>query len=248
MKKEYHKITKISNLKDMLKKSGKMYGDRPAFKYKTDKENEFRIITHKEFREDVDALGTSLIELGLSGKRIAVISENRYEWDVAYLAICCGTGIVVPLDKLLPETEIESSIVRSGVEAIFYSAKYNEIMDNIRIKGTTKLKYFISMDTNSNTDKTFSEKELIDNGKKLIEAGNKKFVNAKINNEEMSIMLFTSGTTAISKIVALSHKNICTNLMDIASVIEINEEDILLSFLPLHHTFECTVRFPISNV
>ena len=59
-------------------------------------------------------------------------------------------------------------------------------------------------------------------------------------------MLFTSGTTSASKIVALSHKNICSNLMDIASVLDVNSQDTFLSFLPLHHVFECTVGFLLS--
>ena len=122
---------KFKDLKDMLKKSGEAYGDKTAFMFKTDKPGEFRTITHKEFRDEINALGTSLIKMGLKDKRIAVISENRYEWQLAYLAIATGTGVVVPLDKALPENEIESLILRSQVEAIFYSSKYNETINKI---------------------------------------------------------------------------------------------------------------------
>ena len=123
MRKPIHKFTKFENIKDMLKKSGEQFGDRPAYIFKTDEPGKFREMTHKEYREQVDALGTALIDLGLKDKRIAVISENRYEWGLAYLAAVCGTGVVVPLDKSLPENEIESLINRSEVEAIFYSKK-----------------------------------------------------------------------------------------------------------------------------
>jgi len=99
---------KFTDLKDMLKKSGEAYGDRPAFMFKTDKAGEFRTITHKEFRNEINALGTALVKMGLKDKRIAVISENRYEWELAYLSIATGTGVVVPLYKALPENEIES--------------------------------------------------------------------------------------------------------------------------------------------
>ena len=78
--------------------------------------------------------------MGLKGKRIAVIGENRYEWEVAYLAICCGTGIVVPLDKALPANEIEGLIIRSEAEAIFYSEKYDDIMAKIQKQKTRKSK------------------------------------------------------------------------------------------------------------
>ncbi len=241
--KRIHDYIEITDIKDMLKKSGDLFGERPAFKFKTEKENEFRIITHKEFRYQVDCLGTKLVEIGLKDKRIAIISENRYEWALAYLAVVAGTGIAVPLDKSLPENEIESLIKRSGVEGIFYSNKYNDIMEKIKTNGQTKLKYFISMDLQEHDNDIYSENKLIDEGKELLENGNTDFLNAKIDNESMGVMLFTSGTTAISKAVALSHKNICSNLMDICSVIEVHEEDTMLSFLPLHHTFECTVGF-----
>ena len=99
------------------------------------------------------------------------------------------------------------------------------------------------MDSAKQENEIYSQKELIEEGKKLLEAGDLKFINANIPNDEMSIMLFTSGTTSQSKIVALSHKNICTNLMDLASVLDVNSDDIFLSFLPLHHVFECTVGF-----
>ena len=243
MGKIIHKVRKIEDLKDMLKQSELEFGEQAAYKFKTEKENEFRIITYKEFASHVNSLGTALMNIGLTNKKIAIIGENRYEWGVAYLAVCCGTGIVVPLDKSLPQNEIESLIIRSGVEAIFFSSKYNEIMDDIRKRNTTDLRYYISMDLQEKEDGIYSQYELIRKGKNLIANGDKKFLEAKIDNEKMSIMLFTSGTTAMSKAVMLSHKNICSNLMDIASVIKLDTKDTLLSFLPLHHTFECTVGF-----
>ena len=249
MREPIHKFMKFTDLKDMLKKSGELYGDRPAYVFKTEEEGKFREITHKEFRDDINCLGTSLINLGLKGKRVAVISENRYEWCVAYLAVVTGVGVVVPLDKSLPDNEIESLMIRSEIEAIIYSNKYDKIMNHVKEQGNTNVKYFISMDLEKKENDIYSERELIKEGNKLIEEGNREFLDAKINAEEMGIMLFTSGTTAMSKAVALSHKNICANLMDITSVIKLVEDDRMLSFLPLHHTFECTVGFlyPISK-
>jgi len=243
MEKRLHEIVQITDLKDMINKSAKAFANKPAFKFKTENPNEFRTITYKEFSEQINALGTALIKMGLKNKKIALISENRYEWGLAYLGVSCGTGIIVPLDKSLPENEIKSLIIRSEVEAIFYSKKYDEIMQNIRNSNDTKIKYFISMETEKSNESVYLEYQLIEEGKKLIEEGNKEYIKATIDNEQMGIMLFTSGTTALSKAVALSHKNICTNLMDIASVIKLDTNDTLLSFLPLHHTFECTVGF-----
>lgn len=243
MRERIYQTEELHDLKQMLKISGERFGDKPAFVYKTNIPDKYDIITHKEFRDDINAFGTALIDLNLKDKRIAIISENRYEWCVAYLAIVAGTGVVVPLDKLLPENEIESLISRSEVEAVIYSKKYNNVMDKIKKENNTKLKHFISMDLDKKEKDIYSQKELTAQGKKMIEKGNKSFLDAKIDNEKMSIMLFTSGTTAMSKAVMLSHKNICSNLMDIVSVIKIDENDRFLSFLPLHHTFECTVGF-----
>lgn len=242
MSERLYDYLKITDLKDMLNKSGKEYANQTAYQLKIE-EGIYKNISHKEVREMIDALGTALIDMGLKNKRIAVIGENRLEWEIAYLSIVCGTGIVVPLDKSLPENELRNLIERSEVEAIFYSKKYETILENAKNEGVGKLKHLISMDSEQHLRGIYSEKELIETGKKLITLGNKKFINAKINPEEMSIMLFTSGTTSASKIVALSHNNICSNLMDIASILDVSSSDVFLSFLPLHHVFECTVGF-----
>ena len=239
---------KFTDLKDMLKQTGEAYGDRPAYIFKTEEKGKFRTIKHKEFRENINALGTTLIQMGLKDKRIAVISENRYEWELSYLAVVAGVGVIVPLDKALPDNELESLILRSQVEAIIYSSKYDAIMNTLREKKNTNLKYFISMDLEENTQGIYAEKALVEKGKKLLADGNKTYIDAKIDAEKMGIMLFTSGTTAMSKAVMLSHKNLVTNVMDIIQRFDLTDEDRFLSFLPLHHVFECTVGFlyPIS--
>ena len=239
---------KFTDLKDMLNQTGEVYGDRPAYIFKTEEKGKFRTITHKEFRENINALGTTLIQMGLKDKRIALISENRYEWELSYLAVAAGVGVIVPLDKALPDNELESLILRSQVEAIIYSSKYDAIMNTLREKKNTNLKYFISMDLEENTQGIYAEKALVEKGKKLLADGNKTYIDAKIDAEKMGIMLFTSGTTAMSKAVMLSHKNLVTNVMDIIQRFDLTDEDRFLSFLPLHHVFECTVGFlyPIS--
>ena len=230
----------VSDLKDMLNKTRELYGDRLGYKIKLE-EGKYQVYTHNEIRDMIDYLGTALINLGLKDKRIAVIGENRYEWELAYLSVVCGTGTVVPLDKSLPANELEELVERSEVEAIFYSKKYEEIVEKIKYSEKNKLKHLISMDSDIHKEGIYSQKELIEKGKEFVEAGDRSFIDAKINPEEMSIMLFTSGTTSKSKVVALSHKNMVSNVMDFASVLDIDSSDRILSFLPLHHVFECTV-------
>ena len=245
MSEKIYKYLEINDLKDMLNKSGEKYGEKIAYKIKIEKDK-YKTYTHKEIRKMINYLGTRLIDLGLQNKRIAIIGENRYEWEIAYLSVVCGTGIVVPLDKSLPQNELEKLIERSEIEAIFYSEKYNDMLKNIVSRGIGKLKTLISMDLKNHLDGIYSQKELIDEGQILVEGGDERFIKAKIDNEKMSVMLFTSGTTSDSKIVAISHKNLVSNLMDIASVLDINSDDVFLSFLPLHHVFECTVGFLFS--
>ena len=236
---------KIKNLKDMLNKTNKFYGENTAYKIKI-KENEYITYTYKEVTDMINELGTSLLNMGLKNKRVAIIGENRYEWEIAYLAIVCGVGTVVPLDKSLPENELKNLIKKSNVEAIFCSGKYVETLEKIKYSGIGRLKHIISMDLKEHREGIYSIKELIANGKELLKRGYNEYLNAIINPNKMNIMLFTSGTTSEPKIVALSHENICTNLMDLASILDVNSEDIELSILPLHHVFECTVGFLFS--
>lgn len=242
MSERLYKYLEITDLKDMLNKTNKLYGDKTAYKIKIE-DQKYKTFTHAEVRNMIDAIGTSLISMGLKNKRIAVIGENRYEWEIAYLSVVCGTGIVVPIDKALPKNELRDVIERGEVEAIFCSGKYIEMLKEIKNETTGNLKYIISMDLEKSKDGIFSEQELIETGKTLLQNGDRSFIDAEINPEEMSIMLFTSGTTSKSKVVALSHKNICTNLMDIGSTLDVNSDDVLLSVLPIHHVFECTVGF-----
>ena len=239
------KVLEVTDLKDMLNKTRELYGDKPGYKIKIGKK-QYKTYTHKEIRDMINYLGTALISMGLKGKRIGVIGENRYEWELAYLSVVCSVGIVVPMDKSLPANELEEVIERSEVEAIFYSKKYEETIKKIKYSEKNKLKHLISMDADIHDEGIYSEKELIEKGKELLDSGNTEYINAKINPEEMRIMLFTSGTTSKSKVVALSHKNLISNVMDYASVVDVDSNDRILSFLPLHHVYECTVGMLVS--
>ena len=228
---------------------GKNYANNIAYKYKKSLEEKPAKYVEKKYSQvvkDVKALATALLDMGFKGKRVALIGENRYEWELAYLSVVCGVGIVVPMDKSLPANELEEVIERSEVEAIFYSKKYEETIKKIKYSEKNKLKHLISMDIDIHDEGIYSEKELIEKGKEIVDSGNREYINAKINPEEMRIMLFTSGTTSKSKVVALSHKNLVSNVMDYASVVDVDSNDKILSFLPLHHVYECTVGMLVS--
>jgi len=239
-----YEVEKIKNMKEMISLSEKKYGNKAAFLSKPNGSREYVPISYTKYKNDIDAFGTKLIEMGYKNQRIVIIGENRYEWSVSYLAVLNGVGIVVPLDKELPENEIITSVIRSEATVLIYSPKLEEKILKC-IDKLTMIKQFIVMDEKT----TLTEKnvvpfyELLESGHKLLEEGNNEYLNAEIDNEGMSILLFTSGTTDISKAVMLSHRNIAENLMAMCSMLYIDDKDIFLSLLPIHHTYECTCGF-----
>lgn len=233
----------MENFREVLENSSKIYKDNVAYKYKKDPEaKEIKYIEKKysQVNKDVKALSTALIEHKLAGKRIAIIGGNRYEWVISYFAITCGGMIVAPMDKLLPESEIISLIRRSEVSAVIFDKKYLDTFIKLKNDPKAKLDTLICMDEVEN-ENVILWNNLLEEGKKLIKSGNKSYEKVKIDNNAMSIMLFTSGTTSEAKIVMLSQKNICSNLYGYQTHFKILPSDTLLSFLPIHHTFESSI-------
>jgi len=236
-------VRKVKSIKEVLETSTSLYAERTAFLNKRKGNDTFDSITYKQFKTEVDALGTTLIDMGLKGGRIAIISENRYDWVLSYMAVVNGTGIVVPLDNQLPENEIESLLARSKADAIIFSGNQREHVTNIS-KRIDFIKHYIDMDAQDVDDNGFIPlSSLVNKGLKLVEAGNKEFIDAEIDPEAMNILLFTSATTDTSKAVMLNHRNITENLMAMSSMTNIVPTDIFLSVLPLHHTYENTCGF-----
>mgnify|MGYP004500780523 FL=1 len=244
MKKDKRKLydsEKIANFRQLVNKYKTLYADKTAFEFKENPHAKEHIkISYKQFSEDIESLGTALLNLNLRSARIGIIAPNRYEWCVSYLAITTSDMVVVPLDKSLPNNEIEDLVKRSKIDAIIFDKKYSEIFSKIQKEQSSDLKHFICMD--ENTDFT-SYSHLLNQGKSLITNGDTSYKNIEIDNKKMSIMLFTSGTTSISKAVALSQSNICEDIYALSQMTDIRKEDVFLSFLPLHHTFESTCTF-----
>ncbi|MDR0287897.1 MAG: AMP-binding protein [Clostridiales bacterium] len=228
----------------MLNNSYKKFGSKTAFLRKTPGTVGYIPITYSQYKNDVDAFGTALCSLGLKGKPIAIIGENRYEWSVSYLSVINGTGVVVPLDRELPVNEIILSLNRAEVSAIIFSPKLIEKVSQIKDSVPT-LEKFIIMDYENleRTDNILDFWTLLELGHKLLNEGNRDFIDSEIDPEAMSVLLFTSGTTENSKAVMLSHRNICRNLMAMTQMVYIGEKDVFLSLLPIHHTYECTCGF-----
>ena len=220
----------------MLIKSTERHSDRIAFLRKLKRGEDYTPVLYKDFKKDVWALGTSLISLGLSNKKIAVIGENRYEWVCSYMAVVNGDNVVVPIDPELSADDICNLLKIAEVSAVIHSPKVKAKLEGVGEK-LPLIEHVITMDVQGEEGKK-SISDLIVEGKKLLDNGDTRFGDIKIDPEEAKIILFTSGTTALSKGVLLCHRNICANLMAMCKMVDVKTDDVFLSVLPPHHTYE----------
>ena len=228
---------RFNTIKELLNNSIEKFSNNTLYEIDGEK------ITYADFKHMVDSLGTCLVNMGLKDKRIAVICKNSMHWEVSYLSITCGTGVIVPLDKSLPFVELESSIERSEIEAIFFDESYEEDIVKISKNGNNKLKYLISMGE-ATKEGVLKKADLIKKGEELLAEGKREFLEATIDPEALAILLFTSGTTANSKAVILSNHSMCSCVSNVMETLnDIGQDDTFLSFLPLHHVFEGSVGF-----
>ncbi len=260
-----HEARDFQDLRDMSEYVEKTFADKTAYLIKdpvalrkvdprtaSKKElswnpnDDYTPISYKQFHKDRKALGTALKNLGVQAEdKVVILSETRYEWYVSYLATVCGLAIVTPLDKELPANEIATLIERSRATTIIYSGGQRDKLESI-YKDLPTLRNFVAMDLPSDED--FAKGvhyfwDLVDEANESRVAGDVSYDTLPIDPDILSILLFTSGTTAKSKAVMLSHRNICQDLTDIVRMVEFSSDDTSVSILPLHHTLEATAGF-----
>lgn len=243
MKKKVKMNPELNNFRELMDFCYENYKDNIAYKYKKDPEKkpaEYINKTYADTINDVKAISTAILNNNKKISRIALIGSNRYEWVISYFGVTTAGLVIAPMDKLLPEKEIKSLIKRSDVEAVIFEKKYADTFKELLADETNKLSTLICMDDiEDNEIQKLSD--LIKTGNKLLKEGNKQYENVKIDDNKMSIMLFTSGTTDLAKIVMLSQKNICSNIYAYQAHFKMLPTDTLLSFLPIHHTFESSI-------
>lgn len=239
--KSLYSVRHIRDFRDLLEQSENLFADKAAF-WVRDNGGKFRSITYGNFKEDVDALGVALASMGLRSGFIAVMGENRYEWCVSYLAVTNHTGVVVPIDKELPVAEKGNLLSRSGSKALIFSGRYTDEIQTIK-NSCNEVEYFINMDQDEDTGDVLSFGKLIEKGRRLLNEKKASPSEYRVDDNALSVLLFTSGTTDLAKGVMLSQKNICSNIMSVSRTVHVDSNDRVLSILPLHHTYECTMGF-----
>lgn len=241
MNQPLYKARKFKNFRDLLLQSVTLYGHGPAFNVKNDV-GQIRSISYKRFYTHVMSLGTSLLELGLGGKKIAVAGANSYKWCLSYMAVVCGAGVCVPTDKELPFADIKSILEVSEASALIFDKKFGAKILEHRDELPEGL-MLIGMDLKQDEDGIIAFDSLVEQGEKLIADGHVDYVNKEVDGSKLTVLLFTSGTTGMSKAVMLSAENICSDVSSIMGIVKINRGERILSVLPIHHTYECTVTF-----
>ena len=233
-----YRMRYINDLRDMIYSSAELYGEKPAFLVKDVPGGEYRPVSYIQLKDDINALGTRLTDMGLRGRKVALIGENSYEWVVTYLAVVNGTGVIVPLDKELTAVEIGNLLSRAEADAVVCSAKLRgKVSEALEAVGGTDIRIVMADDPEEGF---LSWDALLAEGKKLLENGSREFLDTIIDREAMCSLLFTSGTTGMAKGVMLSHKNISANVYNMSKYVKIREPGGGLSVLPMHHTYELT--------
>lgn len=235
-----HDIRYLPDIKEIISYGKENYGDAVAYEDRHfPGEPERRKISYNQLYDDVNALGTALIKRGLKGKKIAVMSENRYDWVLTYYAVACGVGVIIPLDRELPAGELVNLLTRAKASALVYSKKQQKVVD-AALENLDFIEYLIDMDGESNQWRNLSIKSLLEEGRRYIEEGFTEYIDTEIDKDALMGIYFTSGTTGRSKGVMLTHRNITSNVENMLKRMFVRRDDRALSVMPIHHTFEFT--------
>ena len=239
MEKHYFQRPDYTNLKEMLYDVSEKYSNRTAFKLK-DSAKQIYNISYYQFKKDVESIGNSLIKKGFKNKKIAIIGRNSYSWAISYLAASI-VGIVVPIDKELHTDDVINFLNISESEIILGDSKNLQGIIENNDKLTTNL-YYISFDQEHPNNNFTLLNSFKSDGFYNLE-NNNEFEKIEVNPDEMHFLLFTSGTTGKAKGVCLSHRNICSNITSVGNIVKVSTKTSIMSILPIHHTYECTLGF-----
>ena len=229
----------LETIRDIINNSSNKYKDKIAIREKKNK----KIVsyTYGQLRDDVYALGTKLIDMGLKDKHIAIVGENSYNWIVSYLAIITGVGVAVPLDKELDSEQISKLLEKGDASAVLFSKGFLSSIDEII--ENSKLEFAACL---NDTDKYTDVQTLINEGRQLINEGSTVYEDSIVNVNELNVIMFTSGTTGFNKGVMISQNNLLVNIEVACKAFGIYHKTVAV--LPFHHIYEnvCGMIAPIT--
>lgn len=236
----------VETLKEIIENTVAKSPERVAYMYKDTHKEPFREITYKEFDKQRRALGTALLGMGLKGSKIAVAGENSHRWALSYFTVVSGVGTIVPIDKNLQLLEIENLLRRADVELLFISHKMVDTVLNC-LDTVETLKYLVILDPPEMNLNRYLEdsrvmllSQLLEKGKRSLREGHHEYEDAVVAADDLSTILFTSGTTGLAKGVMLSHRNLAQNVFNMSKYFHIPDGGRVLSILPIHHAYEMT--------
>lgn len=229
-------VERMRDMRQLVQRAAKKFNGVVAYK-QYDEKGDIVVLTFRQLLEDMNALGSVLLNRGYKGKHFAVVGDSSYQWILSYLAVVNGVGVIVPIDKELPNDDIAKLINKADVDGVFFSRTLEDDMEDILSK-CPRVKTVVALNNvkEENEHKYLSLSELIAEGKSLVKNGFSEYTEAELDNEKMSVIIFTSGTTGANKGVMLSHKNIMTSLHSAFAMHRF--EGTSISVLPIHHTYE----------
>ncbi len=230
----FYEVREFNTVRELMDMSAALYANRPAFEIK--KKNQNYIITYREYLEELNAFSSAVIELGLDGGAVAVISDNRFEYAVTYIGTILSGGVIVPTDKELCDEDIIGILNTAGVKILFCDKKF---LDRFDLSKIPQVKVFCYDEECSGSVSSWSS--LISHGKQINKGGNGLYKQVKQDPEKLCTLLFTSGTMGAQKGVMLCQRNFVFEVKAAMGVIKIFPEDCGISLLPLHHTFESSI-------
>lgn len=239
-----NEVTKVNSIKEMLNLAVKESGDKIAFQFKDENDKEKIVkVTYKEFVEDTEALGTALSSIDMHDKHIAIIGENSYKWLTVYLTVLKSTGVFVPIDRELTVKELITVLKHSDSEVLFYSEKYEDWIPEIR-KEAPMVKYFIALNKKEDDENSLSYDKFKQKGKELLEEGNTTYTDLQDDENNLKLLVYTSGTTGTPKGVMLTEHNLISVVYYGLQVADIYTKS--LSVLPYHHTYEAVAGILVA--
>ena len=224
----------VQTVKSILQYNAVRNPGATAFLLRDDNGEKVRV-SYRKLLNTVNRLGTSLLRRNLGGAHIAVIGKNSANWSYAFLAVLCGAGVAVPIDREMTAESMLHVIRFASVKAVFADAAALKKLKSVEKKLPKKMQIF-SLELSAEGLPTVSE--LLIEGESCIDEGDDSYMHRAIEPEALALLLFTSGTTDNAKAVMLSNTNLCSDLMLVSRHVRLSAQDSTLCVLPMHHAYQ----------